>query len=229
MKCLIIDRDKKSRTALEKLLKESTQIAELYVCSNPQQALDVAMEHEIDIVFANFPKLGSNGIGFIADLPYARPLLVVTSDTKDVAQDAFDHEAIDFLLKPIKNARLMKTIARAIKHDDKKQAKIRNYDNLFIKHDGNLEKVSAKDIYMMEASSDYIKIYTEKKEYMVFTTFKRLMENLSAKDFMRIHRSYIVRIDYITSIEENMVKVGRHLIPVSLTYRQALLDRLKIL
>jgi DNA-binding LytR/AlgR family response regulator len=229
MKCLIIDRDKKSRVSLQKLLTSTTQIAELYTCSTPQQALDIAMEHEIDIVFADFAVPGANGIDFMADLPYVRPLLVVTSYSRDVAQDAFDHEALDFLLKPIKNARLMKTIARAIKHDEKKQSKIRNYDNLFIKLDGNLEKVNAKDIYLMEASADYIKIFTAKKEYMVLTNFKRLMENLSSKDFMRIHRSYIVRIEQIVSIEENMVKVGRHLIPVSNTYRQALLDRLKIL
>ena len=90
-------------------------------------------------------------------------------------------------------------------------------------------KITAKDICVMEAKADYIKITTAEKSYVVYTTFKRLLENLSTKDFMRIHRSFVVRIDRIESIEESMVKVGKQLVPVSNTFRPALMDRLKIL
>jgi len=229
MKCLIIDPDKKSRLALKKLLEATAQIKELYLCSTPQQALDIAMDNEIDILFADFQKPGSNGIDFIADLPYARPHLVVTSDKKEVAKDAFDHEAVDFLLKPFTNARLMKSIARVMKHNEKRLSNASSFDSLFLKLDGNLEKVSAKDIYLIQANADYMKIYTTKKEYTIYSTFKQVLANLSQKDFMRIHRSYVVRLDRISAIEDSMVKVEKISIPVSNSYRQALLNRLKIL
>jgi DNA-binding LytR/AlgR family response regulator len=229
MKCIIIDSDKKSRTSLEKMLKGSGQIDKVFSCSNAQQALDVAMENEVDLAIVHFEEPGSNGLGFLADLPYQKPHLLVVSDKIAVAKDAYDHEALDFLLKPVKEDRLMKALARVISIDDKQQSKIRNFENLFLKLDGTMVKVSATDICVIEADSNYVKVYTTKKTYIIYSNLKRVMQNLSTKDFVRIHRSYIVRIDQIESIEDNLVKVGGQSVPVSTGYKTALMNRLKIL
>jgi two-component system, LytTR family, response regulator len=229
LKVLIIDADKKNSTQLQKMLSETAQVTKVYTCEKPEHALDIAMEHEIDLVFVDFLVPGMNGIGFLSDLPYHRPHLVVISEHEKVAREAYDHEALDFILKPVKSSRVMTSLARAIKMDERKQSKIQNYDSLFVKVNSRLLKIMAKEIYLVEAAADYLKVYTDKKTYTIYSNFKRIMERLSAKDFMRIHRSFIVRIDRISTLEDNMVKVEDHLVPVSNTYRAALMERLKIL
>jgi two-component system, LytTR family, response regulator len=229
MKCLIIDSDKKSRLSIKKFLNESAQLKQVFTCQTVQQAYHTALEHELDFVVVNFAKPGDNGIGFLEHLPYSRPQVIVTSKNKQVAKDAFDHAAVDFLLKPVQSIRLMKALARVIKMEDITQANIRSHDNLYVKIEGAIVKIATKDIYLAEVSSDYLKISTDEKTYTVYSKLKRLMEKLSKKDFIRVHRSFVVRIDRISSIEDNTIKVDGRLVPLSRTYRRDLMDRLKVL
>jgi DNA-binding LytR/AlgR family response regulator len=229
MKCLIIETDTKTLNFLEKTLKASSLVKQVFSCANVEQAFDIAMEHEIDLVFVDFVKPGVNGIGFLDELPYGRPQVIVTSAKREVAKDAYDHLAVDFLLKPVKGPRLMKALARAVNQNEAKQSRMGDRDNLFVKVDGSYVRVAVKDIYLVEAASDYLKIYTTEKEYTVYASFKRLMDNLSTKEFMRVHRSYIVRLSSIDAIEDGTIRVEKHQVPISINHKADLMARLKIL
>ena len=102
-------------------------------------------------------------------------------------------------------------------------------DEIFIKKDSRLIKLHANEINWIEALSDYVNIYTTGQRYTVLTTMKGIESKLPPKDFARVHRSYIIRIDKIKEIEENTVFIGENAIPISRSHKEALLKKLNLL
>src|SRR4029079_11734816 len=107
--------------------------------------------------------------------------------------------------------------------------KVNNGSQLFVKDSHRLVKIDMKKIQMVEALADYVNIYTAEKRYTVLSTLKGILEKLPQNDFMRVHKSYIIRLDAIGQIEDNTISIDKKLIPVSNTYKKQLMERLKII
>jgi DNA-binding LytR/AlgR family response regulator len=148
--------------------------------------------------------------------------------------NAFEYDAVDFLLKPIESyARFLKAVRKAKNNIQPKPApsllEKRTPDTLFIKVDSLLVNFDLKEALYMEAFGDYVKIHTEKKVHVVHTKLRTMEETLPVKDFVRVHRSYIVRIDKIKNIDTANLQVGNKIIPISNSYRQLLFEKIQTL
>jgi DNA-binding LytR/AlgR family response regulator len=229
MKSVIIDPDKASRKKIETILRESEQFDPIVLCSTPAQAIKAVLNNHIDVIFIDMQMPGMDGMGFLNELSYSRPHIIALADKKEAAADAFEFEASDFILKPIDSTRLMKAIARILRRDSRfPSLKNRNGSDLFLRVDGNIVRVRLKDVSYLEAMGDYVSIMVGDKKRTVYSTLKGVLDYLPSSDFMRVHKSYVVRLDKIESIHDSVITVGRTKIPVSITYHQALMDRLKI-
>jgi DNA-binding LytR/AlgR family response regulator len=100
--------------------------------------------------------------------------------------------------------------------------------NIYVKVNSVLKQVKTKDIYLVEGLGDYLNIYTQEKRYTIYSTMYSILEKLPKTDFMRVHRSYIVRLDCISSIEKNKLVVELKKVPVSKTYKNEVLSKLNI-
>jgi DNA-binding LytR/AlgR family response regulator len=133
-------------------------------------------------------------------------------------------EVTDFLLKPVSLERFLKTVNR-IESKLAVTAKPIN-DSMFIKANNQLINLSLSAINYVEAYGDYVNIYTEKDRYIVHGTMKGMEAKLPVDEFVRVHRSHIVRIDKINAIEETVIIIGKKLIPIGDSYRNLLMNQL---
>lgn len=158
------------------------------------------------------------------------PRIVLMSNMKHYAVDAFEIEVLDFLPKPIEYSRFLKTVNRLdkIKSPSLNEADGDIVDSMFFKVNGKLQKIIIEDILFFESMSDYVKIITVKKQYVVLQTMTNLQKILP-KNFMRCHRSYIINLNKVEALDDRVLEVEQHAVPVSRSYYNEIKNKIKVL
>jgi DNA-binding LytR/AlgR family response regulator len=231
MQCLIIDDDEIARRAVQHCVERTDFLHLAGTCQSVPEALQVIREKKIDLIFLDVEMPEMSGIDFLRTFKEIPQIILITGK-KEYAAEAFDYDATDFLLKPVEYARFLKAALKAQNIHQSMQVKKEDdgEDALFIKKDGNrLVRLPAKDILWVEALADYVNIHTRDGRHTLLATMKSIEAKLPAKDFIRIHRSYIVRLDQVSEIEENSVIISGKILPVSRSHKEDLFRRLKLL
>jgi two-component system LytT family response regulator len=227
MKCLVIDPDKKSRTDLAEKLEGLKQFLVLDSFKSFSEAEPEFLRGEAEVIFFDANCIDGDG-SLITQMSKSRPRLVITGENKEAAIEAFNLDAVDFLLKPVTAVRLAKTAARLV--EQKRQSNGNGTMNVLFVRDGhNYTKVSLKDITLIMAKETILHIYTATDEFTLKGLLKRLGDQLPEKDFYRINKSYIIRLDKIASIDGDAVRIGRFKITVNDKHKEELLAKLKLL
>jgi DNA-binding LytR/AlgR family response regulator len=226
MNCIIVDDDELSRAALRKCVERSDFLNLVAECKDAIEAQKIIRDNQIDLMFLDVEMPEMSGIEFIKNVEVACQVIIVSSK-KEYAVDAFEYNVTDYLLKPVQFARYMKAVEKA--RQIYENVKSEGSNSLLIKQDSKLVKLDLSNIYYIEAFSDYVNIYTKTARYTVLSTMKAIESKLPSADFMRVHRSYIVRLDKISTIEENTIVLNEKLIPVSRSNKDGLVRRLNIL
>ena len=227
IKCVIIDKDKASRAATEKCVAQFPHLNLLKSFSTVADAAETIKDNKVDVVFLSIPPAVDHSLDFLKFMKYERPDLVFISSEKKLAKEAFDHDATDFILAPVTVDRVAKSLAKISKTFNTEELMMKS-SVLFVKDKRHWVKVLYSDIFLIEALSDYVNIYTKDKRYTVHATMKSMEKRMPANEFIRIHNSYIVRIESIKEIDKDSVTVEDKTLPVSHTYKKALLEKLKI-
>jgi DNA-binding LytR/AlgR family response regulator len=149
---------------------------------------------------------------------------------KHYVVDPFEIEVLDFLPKPIEYSRFLKTVTRLekIKLPTPNVAEDDIVDSMFFKVNGKLQKIVVEDILFFESMSDYVKIITIKKQYVVLQTMTNLQKILP-KNFMRCHRSYIINLNKIEALDDRVLELEQHAVPVSRSYYNEIKNKIKVL
>jgi DNA-binding LytR/AlgR family response regulator len=233
LKCIIVDDDTMSLRILQSLVEKTDILQLVGLYDNSITAARALTEQEVDILFLDVEMPDMTGLQLIETLEY-KPQIIITTSKEEYARNAFEYDAVDFLLKPIESySRFLKAVRKAKtliqpKAPSEPTGKA-TQDTIFIKVDSLLVNFDLKEALYMEAFGDYVKIHTDKKVHLVHTKLRTLEETLPSKDFVRVHRSYIVRIDKIKNIDTANLQLGSKIIPISNTYRQQLFDRIQTL
>ncbi|TLP76790.1 LytR/AlgR family response regulator transcription factor [Maribacter sp. ACAM166] len=236
MNCIIIDDEATARDVVGQLC---SKIPELYVIEefdNAISALKFLNKQTIDIVFLDIHMPGFSGVDFVQTLKDPPMIILTTSDT-DFAITAYEYECIvDYLLKPITLERFEKSIKK-INNLGIRQSKTKDAvelvselgEELYINIDRRLIKIKFDEILIIQANGDYIDVKTEKDEYRVHTTLKKIKNKLPEKLFLQIHRSYIINFTKIIDIEDNSVLIAENVVPISRSSQPELRKRLNLL
>lgn len=227
LKCVVIDDDEQSRKILEHFIRLTHFLDCVAVFSSGSEALPYLLQSPVDVLYVDINMPGLSGIELIKALP--QPLVTVfTTSHTDFALTAFELDAADYLVKPIDFARFTRSAAKiAERMRGKSPEAAAETDDFFIKVNNKMVRLSASDIWYVEGLSDYVLIHTEQRQYVVYTTLKSVEDKLPDDRFVRVHRSYIVNISRIESIEDNEIIIKGKEIPISRTYQQEFFRKIR--
>ena len=231
MKCLVVDDNKMARMALKQLVSQVQNLELTAECSNAMEAYNQLASNSIDLLFLDIEMPEMSGIDLIKKLGAKKPLIIFTTAKTDYAVEAFELNVIDYLVKPITQARLVQAVEKAQEALDsnKEEMKVEEQGFVFVKDNGMLKRISIDDILFLEAMGDYVKVHTAQKFHVVHATLKSIEEKLPSSKFLRVHRSYIVAINKIDFIQEGTIAIGKTTIPVADTHKANLNKRLNLL
>ncbi len=221
-KCLLVDDEPPAIKVLEKYIENVEQLEVAGTCTNAFQAMDFLQKHTTDLIFLdiNMPKL--SGIGFIKTLQHP-PKVIFTTAYKEHAADAFELDAVDYLLKPISFERFLRAVNKVI-HNNKPvlaapKSSESNQRFLYFRADRKMVKIFLEEIVYVESLKDYVKIHRQEgKPLVVKQSISTLEEILPQNLFVRIHRSFIVAINKITAFTNHDVEIGSTEIPIGRLY-----------
>ncbi len=228
MNCLIVDDEQISREILAKLIDKTSQLELISSCENAKEAREVMANMKVDLVFLDVEMPGVSGIDLLESID-EKPLVIFVTSKEEYAVKAFEYDAVDYLIKPLDYARFLRATSKAKDIFESRQTVQDGMNNLFVKKDNQLVKIRFSEIKYIEASADYMLIFTEGERFIVHITMKALNERLPESEFARIHRTYTVRLDKIDSVEDNMVVIGKKYIPIGGSYKENLYKSLNML
>ena len=230
MNYLIVDDNKLARMSLRELISQTKLLEFAGECSSGTEAYQFITTGQVDILFLDIEMPGITGIELMKSLP-EKPIIIFTTAKRDYAIDVFDLNVADYLIKPITPPRLLEAITKAGKIFENRNATISRVEKefIFLKDKKVLKKINISEILWIEAMGDYIKIHTPEKWYMAHTTLRQLEVKLPTEKFMKIHRSYIIALNKIDSIEDNVIHVNNNMIPLADSCRQQLFEKINMI
>jgi len=229
---LIIDDEPLAQNVIKQYAKKLPDLKIVGSCNDAICAHKFLNENSVDLIFLdiNMPKL--SGISFLKNLKNP-PSVIFTTAYSEYALEGFELNAIDYLKKPFSFERFCKAYYRAEELIQLKQSSqtkhgdILTEDFLFIKSNKKTVKVRFSEITYIEGLGDYIKIHLANKKLVTNLSMKKIFSLLPVNKFFRIHKSYIIALDKIDSIEGNMAIIGSLKLPIGNSYRQDFMQLIK--
>jgi two-component system LytT family response regulator len=225
--CLIVDDEPIARNGMLEYIEQVEFLYAVGVCKNAIEASVVLQNNPVDIVFLDIQMPKITGIVFLRNLSNP-PLVVFTTAFPEYAIEGYELNVLDYLLKPISFERFFKAVvkAQAYLNLKVKQATTTIAEPyFFIKSNQKLEKIFIDDILYIEALSNYVILYTKTKKHIVYMSFKGIESQLPGNLFLKIHKSFIVAVNAIQTIDNDEVILANHILPISKSYKTAVMDR----
>ncbi len=226
--CIIIDDEPLARKGLKEYIADVDFLNIIGEFDNPLRASEKMSSGECELLFLDIQMPKITGLEYFKTLLSPPPVIFTTAYPK-YALDGFEVNALDYLVKPISFDRFLKAAMKAKEFyeiRETNQLEDRTSTYFFIKADNKLVKISFEDILYIEALQNYVNIYTVSKKYMTYLTFKAVEDYLPAEKFIKVHKSYIVSVSRIDSIEGNDLKIGEQHIPISRNQKDEVMDKL---
>ncbi|XLS29534.1 LytR/AlgR family response regulator transcription factor [Flavobacteriaceae bacterium M23B6Z8] len=242
MKCIIIDDEPLALNIIKSYCEDlgTLQVAGIY--TNALDALPLLNSEKIDLIFCDIEMPQINGIEFIKALTQ-QPMFIFTTAYPEYALEGFELNAVDYLVKPVPFPRFIKAVSRArelyqLKSDTQvntinltptQGVEGQNDPVIFVKADYNNVRIKLEDIRFVQGLKDYLKIHTqENKPILTLMNFKEILAKLPAQNFLRVHRSFIVNIHHIESIQRNKIVIRDIRIPIGDSYKSEFFKRIGI-
>jgi len=224
--CIIVEDEPLARQLIESYVDQISDIKLLGCYSTAIEAFAALHDQTIDLIFLDIEMPGISGLTFIRSLKNPPKVIFITAYTQ-YAVDAFDTEAVDYLVKPVTFDRFMKAVQRlAPNRNDPPGLTTVDITDIFLKVDRRLVRLPLSDILYVEGFGDYLKVHTSARTYVTYMTMTKLESLLPASKFIRIHRSTIVNTHHIKYIEGNFVKLNELELSIGQTYKDSLVKRL---
>lgn len=229
LNCLIIDDEPIARKLLQEYIEEIDFLTLVGSAENPLRAVGLINKLDVDLIFLdiNMPKI--NGLDFLRSADNL-PMVIMTTAYGQYALDGFEMDVIDYLVKPFSLDRFLKAAQKALElHSLKQKANHQPEKNdgyFYVKCDGKIEKVNYDDLLYIEAMANYVTLYTIDDKLIVYLTIKGILEKLPAAKFLQVHKSHVVNLDKINTIEGNMLHLGDKKITVGLSFYDEVMDKI---
>jgi len=230
MKALIVDDNDIARTTLAHLAKQIPNLVIVNEYNNAIEAYHHLQNNPVDLIFLDIEMPEMTGIELTRNLVSKDVVIIFTSSKKEYALEAFELNIADYLLKPFTPARFLQAVSKAqiILDSKKEDVQFDKEEFIFVRDSNITRRLSLDDIFYAEAMGDYVKFYTSEKMFAIHGTMKAAEERLLKNNFIRIHRSYIVAIGKIDTLQDGGVVINGKFIPVADAYRKTLNARMNV-
>jgi len=223
IKCIITDDEPMARKGLQGYVEKIDFLQLAGVCEDAVQLNSLLKQQPVDLLFLDIEMPYITGIDFLKNTPNP-PKVIFTTAYEQYAIKGYDLDILDYLLKPISFERFLKAANKAYDYFDTKKEAADTY--LFIKTDSKLEKVNFDEILFVEAMENYVAIYAGDKKLVTHSTLKLMQENLPSSKFIQPHKSYLVNIDCINSIEGNTIHISKFQVPISKYQKEEVMEKI---
>ncbi|MFB9054739.1 LytR/AlgR family response regulator transcription factor [Formosa undariae] len=228
--CLIVDDEVIAREVIASHLSKISNITVVASCSNAIEAFNQISNHKIDLVFLDINMPEISGISFAKSINPSIKIIFTTA-YRDYAVEGFELQAVDYLLKPIPFERLLKAVNNYFEvytesqHSNVPPAEASDF--MFVRSDRKMIKIDFDAIVYIESYSDYLKIHLQDSTIVTRETISAIEVKLPLKQFLRIHRSYIISVKNITSFTNEHVTILNQALPISRSYKKEVLELLE--
>lgn len=230
IRCIVVDDKPLAIDVLTHYINKIPSLTLTFSTVNPLEALNKVIEGEVDLVFLDIQMPELTGLQFMK-IVKGKCLVVLTTAYAEYALEGFDNDAVDYLLKPVSFDRFYKAVEKAqlilngMAENAKPTAgvltKEKEVNHIFVKTEYKLVRIDVSAILYVEGLQNYVMIYTATEKITSLQTMKKTEEQLPADQFVRIHKSFIVAINKINSIERNRISIGDKTIALGEVYREA--------
>lgn len=221
MKAIALDDEPLALTIITEFCKKVDFIALEKTFTRPTEALKHLRKFPADLIFLDIRMPSMNGLDFYKEVPQDT-LVIFTTAHSEYAVEGYNLSAIDYLLKPYEEARFLQAVQKARDYftfiHKKENASLQH---IFIRADYSLIKINLSEIEYIEGLGDYLKIYVDdKKPVVARLTMKAMLDKLPQKDFIRVHRSFIVPFSRINNVRNKIITLGEKEIPIGSSYEE---------
>lgn len=221
--CIITDDEPVARKGLLGYAAKTGFLNVVATCEDAIQLNTALKQQSVPLLFLDIEMPYITGIEFLKSFPNP-PKVIFTTAYEQYALQGFELDVLDYLVKPISFERFLKAANKAYDYFLTKQPGESQY--FFIKTDNRLEKVLYSDILFIEALENYAAIYTADKKLVTHATLRSLQESLPAAQFIQPHKSYIVNINQVNTIEGNVLHTGKYTVPVSKYQKEEVMEKI---
>jgi DNA-binding LytR/AlgR family response regulator len=227
IRCLAIDDEPLALELLEDNISKVPFLQLISACDSVMDAMKVMQKESIDLIFLDIQMPGLTGLQFIESMT-EKPMIILITAYKQYALESYNLDVLDYLVKPVSLDRFIKSCNKAnqlfeLRSFHKNGSSSARPEYIFVNADYKLIKITLADIIYIEGLKDYIKIHLKSSQHPVVTRMpiKTIEEQLPAEQFIRIHKSYIVSVSFITAIRKSSVFIDLLELPLGDTYRDA--------
>jgi DNA-binding LytR/AlgR family response regulator len=220
VRCIAIDDEPLALTVLSEYVSRVSFLQMVNTFTNPADASHFIQTEKPEILFLDIQMPDIKGVDFIKTFVY-KPIIILTTAYSEYAIEGYDLDVIDYLLKPIPFERFLQAINKAIRHIDSENSSDQTNEKqfLFVKSGYKSVKINFNDILYIEGLKEYVTIYTNEHKALKLETLKNLESLLPEKEFIRVHKSYIVNINHVRAYYGNVLEINNKSIPIGRAFK----------
>lgn len=229
-RCIIVDDEPLAIKVIESHIKKLPNLELIRSCKNAVEAFDALLSGKIDLIFLDVEMPEISGVDLVKSLKNG-PAVIFTTAYRDFAIDAFELNAIDYLLKPISFERFFKAVTKYFQWKGKENIDVQGVKSqqsedafIYVRSDRKVIKIVLTDIRFIESLKDYVKIHLANETIITKEKISTLEEKLPGDRFIRTHRSFLVAKKYIKAFTMETIEVENHEIPIGRTYKNSVLS-----
>ncbi len=223
-RCIIVDDEPPAIKILKKYIETVPQLVLCGTCKNAFEALNLLTRERVDLIFLDIQMPKLFGTDLLKTLPHP-PKVIFTTAHKGFAVEAFELDAIDYLLKPIAFERFLKAVNKVLQISHPlPEPPTPSVSFVYFRAERKMIKVFLDEILYVESFKDYVTVHMDgERELRIKITLNHVEDMLPGNQFLRIHRSYIVSMDKITAFTKTDVEIGRNELPIGKSFTRAFL------
>ncbi|NQV75959.1 MAG: response regulator transcription factor [Bacteroidetes bacterium] len=226
IRCLVVDDEPLALDILEDYISKVPFLTLVKTTTSAIEGLSLVQSDAIDLVFLDVQMPELTGIQFLKIIN-GKCDVILTTAYSQYALDGYELDVVDYLLKPIAFDRFYKAAQKVLQSSGNTNSSApevlsvqKNHDFIFVKTEHKIQKIYLDDILYIEGLKDYISIFTRSERVITLQNLKKMEESLPSKSFIRVHKSYIIALGKIESIERSRIQIGEKIIPIGDTYRE---------
>lgn len=226
IRCLVVDDEPLALDILEDYISKVPFLTLVKTTTSAIEGLSLVQSDAIDLVFLDVQMPELTGIQFLKIIN-GKCDVILTTAYSQYALDGYELDVVDYLLKPIAFDRFYKAAQKVLQnagnnHPAAPEPALAQNSNdfIFVKTEHKIQKIYLDDILYIEGLKDYISIFTRTERIITLQNMKKMEESLPVKSFVRVHKSYIIALGKIESIERSRIQIGEKIIPIGDTYRE---------
>jgi DNA-binding LytR/AlgR family response regulator len=221
--CIIVDDEPGGRKVIEEYIQETHFLELVGKAEDPLKAMALMAGNDIGLIFLDIEMPRMNGIDFLRSLKNP-PMVIMTTAFPEYALQGFELDVVDYLLKPVSAERFLKAAVKARDLYAMQYKGDKSQDYFFVKSNNKFERITFHELLFVEAANNYVILQTTEKRLITYLTFKGIEEILPAEEFIKVHKSFIVSLAKIDSLDAEEVRLGKHVVPISRSMKDIVME-----